>query len=95
MQMLVTRKTGSLLAATACGAALIVLAVVDPAAAQKGSNFKSTTTGTIKPSPSPRVRDHRGEPPKFVAPGARCGWGRPGPCPIKVKKGNIRDHRSK
>jgi hypothetical protein len=59
MQMFVTRKTGSLLAATACGAALMVFAAVDPAAAQKGSNFKSTTTGTIKPPPSPRVRDHR------------------------------------
>ena len=60
-----------------------------------GYNRLFRSPQTIKPAPSPRVRDHRGEPPKFVAPGSRCGYGRPGPCPIRLKKGNVRDHRSK
>jgi hypothetical protein len=46
---------------------------------------------TIKPPPSPRVRDHRGEQQKFKAPEVFCGRGRP-PC---SPKGNVRDHRSR
>lgn len=87
---------GTLLFATASYAAFPVGgARVEPAKAlvhavqikgDRGTLFRPPLT--INPPPGPRVRDHRGEEPKFVVPS--CGH-HPRPC----KAGIVRDHRSK
>src|ERR1044072_6691364 len=99
MQALVTtrgrlRKTTITAVLTAsCAAGLMVFAALNEAEAAKGGNVRAPTTGTVHSTPSPVVRDHRGQ--QQVRPpgsGVICRKGR---CwrPLE-NAGRVRDHRS-
>jgi len=56
------RKTtiNAVLAASSA-AGMMVFAALNEAEAAKGGNLRAPTTGTAQPTPSPTVRDHRGQ----------------------------------
>jgi len=80
--------------AAACGAGLMVCATLNAAEAAKGGNFRAATTGTATPTPSPVVRDHRGQP-KAVPPSRNNNWVcKRGQC-HRVSDERVRDHRTR
>jgi hypothetical protein len=79
--------------AASCAAGLMVFAALDEAEAAKASNIRAPTTGTAQPSPSPVVRDHRGQ--QQVLPPAGGLICRRGHCWRPNPDGaHVRDHRT-
>jgi hypothetical protein len=71
---------------------VMVCATLNAAEAAKGGSVKTATTGTAMPTPSPVVRDHRGQPQTLPAPAVKCTRGR---CyPTKTDPTRVRDHRT-
>ena len=77
--------------AASCAAGMMIFATLNEAEAAKGGNVRAPTTGTAQPTPSPVVRDHRGQP-QVLPPGYRCKRGRCGQ--TKHDETRIRDHRT-
>jgi hypothetical protein len=88
------RKTtiNALLAASIAG--LTACAALNGAEAAKGGgSFSAGTWRAATPSPSPVVRDHRGQPQTGPAPASNCKRGR---CyPTYTDQSRIHDHRTR
>ena len=89
-------KKSAMMVLLAAAIGVMLHVAVERAEARKGGNFKSTTTGTIKPPPGRAVRDHRGQPQPRLQCRPYYGSCRPG-FGHKDKgwgSGKVRDHRS-